>query len=332
MTSFAATHIGVLGAGAWGTALAMVAASGGRDVTMWARDAEAAADMARHRENRRRLPGVAFPPSIAVTNDVARALDADVILAAIPTQSLRAALREARPNVSRAKTLVVCAKGIERGTAAFPGEIAAREWPDAGIAILSGPSFAIDVARDRPTAVTLAMADAEDAQALCDRLGTRTFRPYASTDIRGVEIGGAAKNVLAIACGIAAGLDLGASANAALTARGFAELRRFGLAFGARPETLMGLSGLGDLLLTCGSAQSRNFSLGLAIGRGEHTDVARGHALAEGAATAPALVEMAISRGVDMPIAASVAAILEGRIEVANAVGALLARPFRSED
>ena len=328
----AAVRVGVLGAGAWGTALAMVAATGGRDVTLWARDDDAAADMVQHRENRRRLPGIALAPSIAVTNEIAHALDADVILAAIPTQSMRAVLRDAFPHVRGTKTLVVCAKGIERGSATFPGEMAAQEWPDARVAILSGPSFAVDVARDRPTAVTLAMTDADAAQALCDRLGTRTFRPYASSDIRGVEIGGAAKNVLAIACGIAAGLDLGASANAALTARGFAELRRFGQVFGARPETLMGLSGLGDLLLTCGSAQSRNFSLGLAIGRGERSDVACGHALAEGAATAPVLVAMAAARGVDMPISASVAAILDGRLDVANAVGALLARPFRSED
>jgi glycerol-3-phosphate dehydrogenase (NAD(P)+) len=326
------TTIGILGAGAWGTALALVAASAGCDVVLWARDSEQAADMASRRENRRRLPGVALPDAISVTAETARAVACETILVAVPAQTLRDTLRAAASLSAERKTLVICAKGIERASGRLPSEIVAQEWPQAAVAILSGPSFASDVARQRPTAVTLAAADAPAAERLCALVGTRSFRPYASTDIRGVEIGGAGKNVLAIACGIAAGLDLGASANAALTARGFAELRRFGHAYGARPETLMGLSGLGDLLLTCGSIQSRNFALGHAIGHGEPVNAALGHALAEGAYTAPVLVDLARERGIEMPIAAAVAAVLDGSLDVGRAVDTLLTRPFRTEE
>ncbi len=318
--------LAVLGAGAWGTALANVLARDERAVTLVARDPEAAAEMQARRENVRRLPGVALAPSVRVTADPDALAGADTILAVVPTQKLRDALRAARP-YGNAPTLVLCAKGIERNTGAFPADIARDEWPNASLAVLSGPSFAADVARGLPTAVTLAAEDAREAERLCALIGGKTFRPYASTDLRGVEIGGAGKNVLAIACGVAAGLALGASANAALTARGFAELNRFGRALGERPETLMGLSGLGDLLLTCGSAQSRNFSLGLASGGGARP----AEALAEGAWTAPVLLDIARAHGVDMPIAASVEAVLAGRCDVARAVAGLLERPFRAE-
>lgn len=321
--------VAVLGAGAWGTALANVLAS--RPVILWARDRDHVAQMQTERQNRRRLPGVPLADAITVTADLAACAQADVVLAVIPTQALRSVLREAREVLKPGATLVLCAKGIERETLAFPSEIAAAECPQATIAVLSGPSFADDVARGLPTAVTLACADSARAAALCEIIGSKTFRPYASQDVLGVEIGGAAKNVLAIASGIAEGRGLGASARAALTARGFAELSRFGAALGARPETLMGLSGLGDLLLTCGSAQSRNFSLGLAIGRGVAPAAAMAQRLAEGAWTAPVLVRMAEERDVSMPIAAAVDAILAGRTDVGGAIEMLLARPYKSE-
>ena len=323
------TPVAVLGAGAWGTALAKVLAR--QPVILWARDRDHVAEMRSDRENRRRLPGIPLANGVTVTADLAACAQADVVLAVVPTQALRAVLREACTVLKRGATLVLCAKGIERETLAFPSEIAAAECPGMRIAVLSGPSFADDVARGLPTAVTLACADGACAAELCKIVGSKTFRPYASQDVRGVEIGGAAKNVLAIASGIAEGRGLGASARAALTARGFAELSRFGAALGARPETLMGLSGLGDLLLTCGSAQSRNFSLGLAIGRGVAPAAAVAERLAEGAWTAPVLVKMAEERNVGMPIAAAVDAILAERTDVAGAIEALLARPYKSE-
>jgi glycerol-3-phosphate dehydrogenase (NAD(P)+) len=238
--------------------------------------------------------------------------------------SLAAAVRPGTP-------IIVCAKGIERETRAFMSDVIAASIPTAVPAVLSGPSFATDVARGLPTAVTLAAPNATTAEALVQALGTHTFRPYHSTDVRGVEIGGAAKNVLAIAAGITAGRKLGASASAALTTRGFAELMRFGKAFGARPETLTGLSGLGDLILTCSTRQSRNFSFGVAIGEGASPAEAASGGLAEGAFTATALVAMARGAGVDMPIASAVDAVLEGRLSVDEAMDALLARPFKAE-
>ena len=323
------TSLAVLGGGAWGTALANVLAR--QPVILWARDRDHVARMQAERENTRNQPGVPLAGGVAVTADMAACAQADIVLAVIPTQALRSVLREARAVLKPDVTLILCAKGIERGTSAFPSEIAANECPAAQVAALSGPSFADDVARGLPTAVTLACADGAKAEALCEIVGSRTFRPYASADVRGVEIGGAAKNVLAVACGIAEGRGLGASARAALTTRGFAELSRFGAALGARPETLTGLSGLGDLLLTCGSAQSRNFSLGLAIGRDVAPAQAVAERLAEGAWTAPVLVKMARDKGVAMPIAEAVDAILAGRTDVAGAVESLLARPYRRE-
>jgi glycerol-3-phosphate dehydrogenase (NAD(P)+) len=248
----------------------------------------------------------------------------------VPAQASRAvaAAVPAAPGIP----IVACAKGIERGTHLFMTEVIRQCVADAPVAILSGPSFAADVARGLPTAVTLAAEDESLAAALARSLGSATFRPYHSTDVRGVEIGGAAKNVLAIAAGIVAGRGLGASAAAALTTRGFAELIRFGRAYGARTETLTGLSGLGDLILTCASSQSRNFSLGVALGKGQAPELAsEGAHLAEGAFTASALIEMAAERGVDMPIASAVAAILDNRLSVEQAIEALLTRPFKAE-
>ena len=263
-----ANVIGVAGAGAWGMALANAAAAAGRTVVLWGRDDARMRAIAKTRRSER-LPGVDLAQAVEATSDLEELGQCDAILVAAPAQASREmTLRLARAPGSAA--LVTCAKGIERGTHAFMTEVLAEAAPGRRTAILSGPSFAADVAAGLPTAVTLASSDEELARALCEALRGPTLRLYHSTDVRGVEIGGAAKNVLAIACGVAAGRGLGASAVAALTARGFAELRRFGEAFGARGSTLMGLSGLGDLVLTCSSAQSRNFAFGQALGRGEN--------------------------------------------------------------
>ncbi len=324
-------HIAVVGAGAWGSALANVAARAGRRVTLWARDPAAATAMAVSRESRR-LPGFRLDNRVIPTATLAQTADAGAVLLAVPAQSLRTASIAVAP-VLRAQTPVVaCAKGIERGTRKFMSEIIAECLPQAVPAILSGPGFAEDVARGLPTAVTLAAADETIGRALAQALGAPAFRPYHSTDVRGVEIGGAAKNVLAIAAGIVVGRALGASALAALTTRGFAELARFGRAFGARSETLTGLSGLGDLILSCVSPQSRNYSLGFALGKGRSVEEAqRDGKLVEGMFTASVLVEMANERGVDMPIATAVAAILDKRLDVDAAIDSLLARPLRAE-
>ena len=324
------SSVGVAGAGAWGVALANAAAAAGSTVVLWGRNAEAMAALEATRLSDR-LPGVRLAEAVAATADLDRLAASAAILVATPAQATReAASRLAR--LPGSAPLVTCAKGIERGSHAFMTEILSEAAPSRAAAILSGPSFAADVAAGLPTAVTLACADEALARSLCRLLHGPNLRLYHSTDVRGVEIGGAAKNVLAIACGVAAGRRLGASASAALVARGFAELRRFGDAFGARGQTLMGLSGLGDLVLTCSSPQSRNFAFGLALGRGESVAEAQAGRLAEGAFTALALTEMARARGVDMPIADCVEALIEGRLDVPGAVGALLGRPPRGEE
>ncbi|KYG22754.1 glycerol-3-phosphate dehydrogenase [Bradyrhizobium sp. AT1] len=320
--------VAVIGAGAWGTALATVAARAGRTVTLWARNAEHAARIASTRDNPR-LPGVRIAPEIVVTSDLAAASRAEMLLIATPAQHLRGAVNLLAPHLRGELPIVAAAKGIEHGTHKFMTDVIAEAAPHAQPAILSGPSFADDVARGLPTAVTLAAKDEALASHLVQALGSPTFRPYHSTDIRGVEIGGAAKNVLAIAVGIAVGRKLGASAQAALTTRGFAELTRLGRALGARSETLAGLSGLGDLILTCASPQSRNFALGLALGRGEQPPAGK---LAEGEFTAPVLIELAASQGIEMPVSEAVASILSGRSTIDAAISGLLTRPFKSEE
>jgi glycerol-3-phosphate dehydrogenase (NAD(P)+) len=319
-------RIAVMGAGAWGTALANMLARAGRSVTLIAR-AEAAATALRETRQNPRLPEVRLDERIAVTSHGAETANADAILLVVPAQALRAAATTLAATLRSGTPVIACAKGIERGTRRFMTEVIAEAAPAATPAILSGPSFAADVARGLPTAVTLAVRERKTAEALARAFGSASFRPYHATDVRGVEIGGAAKNVLAIAAGIVAGRGLGASAAAALTTRGFAELMRFGKAYGARSETLTGLSGLGDLILTCSTPQSRNFSLGVALGRGEQ----RGDTLAEGAFTAAVLVDMAIEAGVDMPVSAAVAAVLDGTLDVDGAIAALLTRPLRGE-
>jgi glycerol-3-phosphate dehydrogenase (NAD(P)+) len=326
-----ADRITVVGAGAWGTALANTVARTGRAVTLLTRSATAAGAIAAAGESPR-LPGVPIDKRVAVAALTGHPPEADAILMAVPAQTLRTAISALAGSIPAGTPVVTCAKGIERTTRRFMTEIIAECAPQAVPAILSGPSFAVDVARGLPTAVTLAALDEEVAKMLSRSFASATFRPYHSVDVRGVEIGGAAKNVLAIAAGIVSGRKLGASAAAALTTRGFAELMRFGRAYGAQPETLTGLSGLGDLVLTCASLQSRNFSLGLALGQGCDLYAAQrsGH-LAEGAFTAAVLTDMAGARSVEMPIAAAVAAVLDGALTIDAAIEALLTRPLRSE-
>ena len=325
MTSF--NTISVIGAGAWGTALANACTRAGRAVTLFGRDAAVLNAMKISGANPR-LPGIKLDPSIQVTNNLAGVAKADVLLMVTPAQSLREAMTALAPHAAQGTPVVICAKGIERGTHKFMTEIAAEVLPQARPAILSGPSFASDVARGLPTAVTLAASEESLAVALTHALGSPSLRPYHTTDVRGVEIGGAVKNVLAIAAGIAAGKQLGASALAALTTRSFAELMRFGLACGARGETIAGLSGLGDLILTCASPQSRNFAFGMALGRGE--TFAPG-VLSEGQFTAPVLMEIARAKKIEMPVAQAVAHVLGGAITVNEAIEMLLTRPFKAE-
>ncbi len=326
-------RIAVLGGGAWGTALANLAARGGADVALWAREPAHAIEMAATGVNARRLPGIPLHSDVAPTSDLAAALDgATMVLLAVPAQSMRALAERAAPHMHPDIPAVVCAKGIERGTGLFMSEVLREALPANPPAILSGPSFAEDVARGLPTAVTLAACDEQEAARLAAALASPWFRLYHSADIRGVEIGGAAKNVLAIASGIAAGKGFGASAAAALLARGFAELVRFGVAFGAQASTLAGLSGLGDLVLTCGSRQSRNFSLGAALGEGLTLQEARDRVgTAEGAYTCSVLCALANEAKLDMPIARAVEGVLTGRAGVDATIEQLLTRPPRAD-
>lgn len=323
-------RIGVIGGGAWGTALAQVAAAGGEDVLLWALEAEVVEAINTAHANPVYLANIPLSRGIRATGDLAELAGLDALLVVAPAQHVRATLARLGP-VSI--PLVLCAKGIEAGTQLLVSEVAAEAQPHAPIAVLSGPTFAHEVARGLPTAVTLACADEAVGQALATRIARPHFRPYASNDVLGAEIGGAVKNVLAIACGVAEGRGLGLNARAALIARGFAEMTRFGLAKGARQETLAGLSGLGDLVLTCSSTQSRNFSLGKGLGEGRTAAelMADRKTVAEGAFTAPVLQQAARALAVDMPVVDAVCALLEGLASAEDAIGALLARPLRAE-
>jgi len=325
-------RIAVLGAGAWGTALAIVARRAGRDVTLWARRPEQAAEIARAGENRRYLPGAALDPAIAVTADAARLAAAEALLLVVPAQHLRATLAALAPQLP-AVPLVLCAKGVEQASGRLLDAVLAEVLPGRPLAVLSGPTFAAEVAAGLPTAVTLAAGDETLGEDLALALGSAAFRPYWSDDVTGALIGGAVKNVIAIACGIVAGRGLGDNARAALITRGLAEVSRLGEALGARRETLMGLSGLGDLVLTCTSGQSRNYALGRALGEGrslaEATAASRG--VAEGVATAAAVLALARPAGVELPIAAAVAAVLHRGASIERMIEGLQARPFKSE-
>jgi len=329
VTSKPYTHVGVLGGGAWGTALAFAASQAGRTVTFWARESAVVDSINTAHENAMFLPGVALPNAIAATNDIGAVMAADAVLLVVPAQHLRATLKTLP--ATRAP-LVLCAKGIERGTGKLLTEVLREAAPDAEPAILSGPSFAKDVGIGLPTAVTIA-ARMDVAARLQTALGSLTFRPYATDDLIGVALGGAAKNVYAIGCGVVAGMKLGDSARAAFLARGFSELCRLGEALGARSETLMGLSGLGDLVLTATSATSRNYAFGLALGSGTPRSelFAPGRPLAEGVETAPALAARGRAQKVDLPIAATIAAILDGSLALDQAVPHLMARPLTTE-
>jgi len=323
-------RIAVLGGGAWGTALALTCVRAGRRVMLWEYEPGNAESLEQKRESRF-LPGVRVDSSIKVTRNLGETANSDAILVVVPAQAMRSVIVSLGQLIAEQTPLIACAKGIEHGTRKFMTEIIAECAPKAVPAILSGPSFAADVARGLPTAVTIAATDGKTALDLAHALNAGTFRPYHSTDVRGVELGGATKNVLAIAAGIVTGKGLGASASAALTTRGFAELVRFGAAHGAKTETMMGLSGLGDLILTCGTTQSRNFSCGVALGKGEKSDTAAHGKLAEGIFTAPVLLEMAREKDVEMPISAAVAAVVSGKISVDEAIDSLLTRPLKSE-
>lgn len=321
--------IAVLGGGAWGTALALALIRAGHRPTLWARDRATVESINKRHENSRYLPGIRLDEALHATERASLALkDCDCVLSVVPAQSLRRVLKQVRANVPASATMVLCAKGIERDSGKRLSEVAGEMLPGHPVAALSGPSFAADVARDLPTAVTVAADDAAKAQHLAQKLSSPRFRCYSSDDLIGVELGGALKNVLAIAAGATAGAGLGASAQAALVTRGFVELRRIAAVFGARPETVMGLSGFGDLILTCGSAQSRNFAYGLALGRGDSLD---GLPLAEGVATAGVAATIAKTRKIEAPIIDSVDRILAGKVSIGAAIEALLSRPLKSE-
>ncbi|MGH9562964.1 MAG: NAD(P)H-dependent glycerol-3-phosphate dehydrogenase [Terracidiphilus sp.] len=324
--------IGVIGGGAWGTALALVAAQAGRHTALWAREPQVVDSINHHHENTQFLPGVALPRAIHATRDLAEAASADALLLVVPAQHLRETLQSLAPHLRDATPLTLCAKGIERATGLLLTEVLREVTPQAEAAILSGPSFAHDVGRGLPTAVTVA-ARLDIAERLQASLAHAQFRPYASDDVTGVALGGAAKNVYAIGCGIADGLGLGESARAALLARSFAELSRLGEALGARAETLMGLSGLGDLVLTAASTSSRNFSFGCRLGQGATLAQlgAPGTPLAEGVDTAPALVARARRQDVELPIAETVAAVLASDLPAAAALERLMRRPLKPE-
>ncbi|MGD9738756.1 MAG: NAD(P)H-dependent glycerol-3-phosphate dehydrogenase [Bauldia sp.] len=317
-------RVGIVGGGAWGTALALVAARAGRRAIVYARDPVTVDAL---NQNAASPAHLGVEANVAGVHDVTAAAAADMVILAVPAQDLRVAATELAPFVEANVPVVIAAKGIEQATGKRLSEVVAEAMPAVEIAVLSGPSFASDVAKGLPTAVTIAAARSETALELCRALGGPSFRPYAETDVVGVELGGALKNVLAIAAGIVAGRGLGSSAGAAIVARGFAEMRRFAESFGARPETLMGLSGLGDVVLTCSTPQSRNFSVGLALGAGRPIP----NLLAEGVPTAEIAARLAESHRISMPITACVAAVLSGQLTVDAAVDLLMSRPLRQE-
>jgi len=326
--------VGVIGGGAWGTALAQTLRLAGRHVVLWAREPETVEDINVRHVNRTFLPGISLDPDLTATSALADVAKSDAVLMVAPAQHVRTIAGQLRSFMRPSQPIILCAKGIEQTSGRMLGDVLAEVLPEQTFAVLSGPSFAADVARGLPAALTIACAREEMGRQLAERLGYRQFRLYWSSDTIGVEIGGALKNVLAIAAGIVDAKGLGASAHAGLVTRGFAEMRRLAEAMGARPETMMGLSGLGDLILTCGSPQSRNMSLGRALGHGKTLAEILGSrvAVTEGVYTAAAAVRLAREKGVEMPISEAVHAIIEGRTSVDDAIAGLMQRPFKAED
>ena len=328
MTSY--RNFGVIGGGAWGTALAQLLAADGAPVRLWAREADVVAAINAEHRNPVFLPGAALSDSLTATSALTDMAACDALLVVVPVPFLRAVLAELPAGDA---PLIFCSKGMEAGSFAFPIDMARELAPQRPHAVLSGPTFAHEVAAGLPTAITLAAADPDLAAAIAGAIARPHFRPYVSTDVIGSEIGGAIKNILAIACGIVDGAGLGLNARAALISRGFAEMTRFGLARGAQAETLAGLAGLGDLVLTCTSSNSRNFALGQGLGRGDDaaTLMADRRTVAEGAFSAPVIAAAARADGIDMPICDTVARLVAGETRVADAIHALLSRPLRSE-
>jgi glycerol-3-phosphate dehydrogenase (NAD(P)+) len=323
--------IGIVGAGAWGTALAAALASDGSDVLIWAREGELVAEINARHTNSLFLPGASLPASVSATSDLKDMAALPLLLVVVPAQFLASVLNDLS---DAPRDLVLCAKGIEAGSGRLMSEVAEHVAPAARLAVLSGPTFAHEVAAGLPTAVTLACSGGEAQwERLSPLVARPALRPYYSDDVIGAEVGGAVKNVLAIACGVIEGLGLGQNARAALIARGYAEMLRFGMARGARPETLSGLCGLGDLVLTCSSTSSRNFSLGKALGAGQSAAeaLAGKNSVAEGAATAPVLAKLAADGGIDMPITDAVCRLLQGEAPAHRVVEQLLSRPLRPE-
>ena len=325
--------IAVIGAGAWGTALAATLGRAGRAVTLWAYEPEVAAGIAATGRNPLFLPEIALPAMVA-TNDLGAAcVGAGAVLLVVPAQLLRGVCRQLRPHWPQGAPAVICAKGIETGSLAVMSEVVAEELPGTMAAVLSGPTFAIEVARGLPTAITLAAADTGLGGRLVEMVGTPSFRPYLTDDVIGAEMGGAVKNVLAIACGVVEGRGLGDNARAALITRGLAELTRLTVAKGGRAVTCMGLSGLGDLILTASSGQSRNYSLGYALGQGQALAeiLAARRSVTEGVATAASVIGLAARLGIEMPISAAVEGLLHHGIGIDDTIDGLLARPFTGE-
>ncbi len=328
------SRIAVIGAGAFGTSLACVARRAGSEAVIWARDAAIADSIEAGRGNPPYLPDIDLEPGIVATTDMAEALDGpDAVLLVVPAQFLRAASQRLAPHLPAGVPVVLCAKGIERGSGALMTEVVAETLPAAPVAVLSGPTFAKEVALGLPTAITLAAFDTALGERLVGMIGSTTFRPYLSDDPVGAEVGGAVKNVIAIACGIMVGRGLGDNARAATMTRGLAEIVRLGRTMGARGETLMGLSGIGDLSLTCSGLLSRNLTLGIALGEGRALDDILGarRGVTEGVATAASVVELAERRQVDMPIAQAVNRIVTHGADIDATIAEVLARPFRAE-
>lgn len=327
------SSVAVIGGGAWGTALAHLIAGNGVDTLIWAREESVVNSINDHRENRDFLPGVPLSPALKATGDLGEASEREAFVFVVPAQFARTMLAELKAFAAERAPIALCSKGIERGGGLLMTEVLNEVWPQAVPAVLSGPSFARDVAKGLPTAVTLACANDVIAEKWVATVGAPHFRPYRTDDLVGAELGGAVKNVLAIAAGAVDGRGLGESARAALIARGFAEFQRLGVALGALPQTMAGLSGLGDLILTASSPQSRNMSLGAELGKGRTLDevLAERNSVSEGVASAAAVMALAEKANVEMPICAAVAALVAGEQDIDEIIAGLLARPFKPE-